>query len=142
MVLGRPSLGFRCLAYLGRFSCSSLGCPCWQFILAWRIALGVIKWTGFRVFQYIKNFGKVYCFFLNLYLVIDIPGFYSEFVTFMISLLSVIPYPDAIRNFSYGTIPQVFAWAIHDLGLRDGLLIIAAGATVKITRQLLQMVAK
>ena len=97
------------------------------------------------IFQYIeKLFQSVYCFIAQFYhMVIDIlRGFYSEFVTFMISLLSIIPYPDAIRNFSYGTIPQVFAWAIYDLGLRDGLLIIAAGATVKITRQLLQVVAK
>jgi hypothetical protein len=97
------------------------------------------------VFQYIqKLWQSVYCFFAQFYhAVVDIlRGFYSELVTFMLSLLSVIPYPDAIKNFSYGAIPQAFMWAIHDLGLRDGLLVIAAGATVKITRQLLAMVAK
>ena len=97
------------------------------------------------IFSYLeKVWQAVYCFFLQFYnQVIDIlRGFYFELVTLLLDLLSVIPYPDALRDFSYGTIPQVFMWAIHDLGLRDGLLIIAAGATVKITRQLLAMVAK
>lgn len=97
------------------------------------------------VFQYIeKMWQSIHCFFLQFYgQVIDIfRGFYFEVVSLLLSLLSVIPYPDALANFSYGAIPQAFAWAIHDLGLRDALLLVSAGATVKITRQLLSMVAK
>lgn len=97
------------------------------------------------VFQYIQKLWQaVYCFFSQFYhAVIDIlRGFYHEFVTFMISLLSIIPAPDALMNFQWPAVPQYLMWAIHDLGLRDALLLIAAGATVKITKQLLAQVAK
>ncbi|MBI5204808.1 MAG: hypothetical protein HZA11_07825 [Nitrospirae bacterium] len=97
------------------------------------------------IFSYIEKLWQaVYCFFSQFYnqLIDILRGFYFELVSLLLGLLSVIPYPDALANFSYGVIPQAFAWAIYDLGLRDGLLLIAAGATVKITRQLLVMVAK
>jgi len=97
------------------------------------------------VFTYIEKVWQgLHCFLIQFYdSVVDILiGFYHLLVTFLISLLSVIPAPDAIMNFSYGPIPQAFAWAIHDLGIRDGLLVVAAGATVKITKDLLAMVAK
>ena len=104
----------------------------------------MIDWLS-GVFSYIeKIWQSFYCFLSHFYpRVLDIlVGFYHELVIFMLGLLTVIPAPAAIMNFSYGPIPQVFAWAIHDLGLRDGLLIIAAGATIKLTKQTLALVAK
>jgi|GEM_PF-1668895 len=97
------------------------------------------------VFQYIEKIWQgVYCFFFNFYnQIIDIlRGFYSEFVLFFISVLSILPAPDVLMNFQWPTVPQYLVWAIHDLGLRDALALVAGGATIRITREFLKMVAK
>jgi hypothetical protein len=97
------------------------------------------------VFLYIEKFWYwVYCFFgqLECRLLDILTVIKKEFLTILISIMSMIPVPAAVENFQLPQIPSGIGWAVDSLALPEAMALIVAAATIRITMKFLASVSK